>query len=196
MSDTKPVVVFVLGPPGAGKGTQCERIVDTYKFKHLSAGDLLRAERNSGSETAELINGYIKEGKIVPVAITIELIHKAMEAHDGNLFLIDGFPRNADNFDGWAERMGDKVDARFVLFLDCDEETSTQRCLQRAASSGRVDDNVESLKKRHRTYEESTMPVIDLFRKEGMERRVDASESIDAVWEKVKEIFAEAGFTA
>ena len=73
---SKPQVVFVLGGPGAGKGTQCERIVSNFGFVHLSAGDLLREERTSGSKDGELIENYIKEGKIVPVEITINLIKK------------------------------------------------------------------------------------------------------------------------
>ena len=70
---SKPVVVFVLGGPGAGKGTQCSKIVDEYKYAHLSAGDLLRAERASGSENGQMIDEYIKEGKIVPVEVTMWL---------------------------------------------------------------------------------------------------------------------------
>jgi UMP-CMP kinase len=86
----KPTVVFVLGGPGAGKGTQCTRIVEEFGFNHISAGDCLREERASGSADAELINNYIKEGKIVPVEITIKLILKAMEASGKKKFLIDG----------------------------------------------------------------------------------------------------------
>merc|ERR550532_1616928 len=76
--DSKPSVFFILGGPGAGKGTQCANLVNEFGLVHLSAGDLLRAERNSGSDDAELINNYIKEGKIVPVAITVGLIKRAM----------------------------------------------------------------------------------------------------------------------
>ena len=86
--DTRPTVVFVLGGPGAGKGTQCERIVSEYGYTHISAGDCLRAERASGSADAELINTYIKEGKIVPVEITVKLLLKAMQGH--SRVLIDG----------------------------------------------------------------------------------------------------------
>ncbi|ETO36623.1 hypothetical protein RFI_00439 [Reticulomyxa filosa] len=100
----KPQVVFVLGGPGAGKGTQCQKIVDEFGIVHLSAGDLLREEKNSGSKDAELINHYIAEGKIVPVEITIGLIKKAMQANMAKgkyTFVIDGFPRNHDNLNGW-----------------------------------------------------------------------------------------------
>ena len=105
----EPKVVFVLGGPGAGKGTQCQKLCndDAFKasFAHLSAGDLLRKERNSGSENAELINNYIKDGKIVPVEITVGLIKQEIQSllvNEGKyVFVIDGFPRNFDNYNGW-----------------------------------------------------------------------------------------------
>ena len=91
---------------GSGKGTQCAKLVEEYGVIHLSAGDLLRAERNSGSKVANEINEHIKNGSIVPVKITVGLIKKAMQGHmkNGNyVFVIDGFPRNKDNYDGWYE---------------------------------------------------------------------------------------------
>lgn len=119
---TKPQVVFVLGGPGAGKGTQCSNIVSKFGFVHLSAGDLLRAERNEpDSRYGELIDTHIKNGTIVPVEITCKLIQNAMEASAANRFLIDGFPRNKDNMVGWDTTIGDQVDLLFVLFLDCPE---------------------------------------------------------------------------
>ena len=94
---SKPNVVFVLGGPGAGKGTQCSKIVKRFGFVHISAGDLLREERNNpDSEYGQLIEQHICEGKIVPVKITCSLISDAMSSGDGNEnnFVIDGFPRN------------------------------------------------------------------------------------------------------
>uniref|UniRef100_A0A674GCY3 Cytidine/uridine monophosphate kinase 1 n=1 Tax=Taeniopygia guttata TaxID=59729 RepID=A0A674GCY3_TAEGU len=150
----KPVVVFVLGGPGAGKGTQCARIVEKYGYTHLSAGDLLRDERKRpGSQYGELIENYIKEGEIVPVEITISLLKRAMDQtmaanSQKNKFLIDGFPRNEDNLQGWTKTMDGKADVSFVLFFDCDNEICIGRCLERGKSSGRSDDNRESLEKR------------------------------------------------
>ncbi|KAM3603778.1 uncharacterized protein V6R79_001964 [Siganus canaliculatus] len=150
----KPQVVFVLGGPGAGKGTQCVKIVENYSYTHLSAGDLLREERaREGSEVGQLIATYIKEGKIVPVEITINLLRKAMEAtmqkdETKFRFLIDGFPRNEDNLQGWNRVMDEKADVKFVLFFDCSNEVCIDRCLERGKSSGRTDDNRESLEKR------------------------------------------------
>ncbi|OCT82721.1 hypothetical protein XELAEV_18025251mg [Xenopus laevis] len=191
----KPLVVFVLGGPGAGKGTQCERIVQKYGYTHLSAGDLLRDERKKpDSQYGELIESYIRDGKIVPVEITISLLQRAMErtmAIDANKhkFLIDGFPRNEDNLQGWERTMNGKADVSFVLFFDCDNETCIERCLERGKSSGRSDDNRESLEKRIQTYLQSTRPIIDLYEKRGKVRKVDASKSVDEVFTKVQNIF-------
>ena len=112
---------FVLGGPGSGKGTVCSKLVKEHNFVHLSAGDLLREERDSGSPEAELINSIILEGKIVPVEITVNLIKKAMQKAGwfDKKFLIDGFPRNNDNYEGWISVMGEDTDMKFVLFLDC-----------------------------------------------------------------------------
>ena len=95
-----PNVVFVLGGPGAGKGTMCALAQNQLGWEHLSAGDLLRAERNNpDSKNGELINNYIKEGKIVPVEITVGLLGDAMQKSGKSKFLIDGFPRNPDNLE-------------------------------------------------------------------------------------------------
>ncbi|XP_034978447.1 UMP-CMP kinase [Zootoca vivipara] len=195
----KPVVVFVLGGPGAGKGTQCARVVEKYGYTHLSAGDLLRDERKRpGSQYGELIESYIKDGKIVPVEITISLLKRAMdetmEANaQKNKFLIDGFPRNEDNLQGWNKTMDGKADVLFVLFFDCDNEVCINRCLERGKSSGRSDDNRESLEKRIHTYLDSTRPIIDLYEKMGKVRKVDASKSVDEVFGKVVKIFDKEG---
>ena len=100
----KPEVVFILGGPGAGKGTLCHYIVEHYGYVHLSAGDLLREERAKPcSEYGELIETHIRNGTIVPVEITCSLIDRAMQTSENphHRFLIDGFPRNQDNLDGW-----------------------------------------------------------------------------------------------
>jgi len=188
----KPQIVFVLGGPGAGKGTQCQNIVDTFKFKHLSAGDLLRAERLTGSKDAELINNYIKEGKIVPVEVTIALLKKAIDesfARGVPNFLIDGFPRNEDNDDGWRRIMGDKADVRFVLFLDCPEAVMERRLLRRGETSGRSDDNADSIRLRFRTYVNETRPIIERYSKQGLVHKISSDQTVEQVFSQVSAIF-------
>ncbi|XP_069498342.1 UMP-CMP kinase [Ambystoma mexicanum] len=198
-SAMKPLVVFVLGGPGAGKGTQCEKIVEKYGYTHLSAGDLLRNEQKKpDSEYGDLIKSYIKDGQIVPVEITISLLQREMDETmtsnaQKNKFLIDGFPRNEDNLQGWNKKMKDIAIVSFVLFFDCDNETCIDRCLERGKSSGRTDDNRESLEKRIQTYLQSTKPIIDQYEKSGKVKKVDASKSVDEVFSEVMTIFDKEG---
>lgn len=185
----------MLGAPGAGKGTQCEKIVETFGFTHLSAGDLLREERKrEGSEYGALIEDNIKNGRIVPVEITCALLENAMnqtkQATGNNKFLIDGFPRNKDNLQGWNRKMADKVQLLFVLFFECSEDQCVERCLKRGESSGRSDDNLESLKKRFHTYINDTMPIIEHYRKQHLVKPIDAAPAPDDVFEVVKAAFA------
>ncbi|KAI0974452.1 uridylate kinase [Xylaria arbuscula] len=196
-------VLFVLGGPGAGKGTQCERLVAAYGFTHLSAGDLLRAEQNRpGSEYGELIKDYIKNGLIVPMEVTIVLLENAMrEAMTKNnnnnntssssstpthatstskgRFLIDGFPRKFDQAVKFEEAV---CPAQFVLFYDCPEEEMERRLLERGKTSGRSDDNAESIRKRFRTFIETSMPVVDYYDKQGRVARIRADVPPDDVY--------------
>ena len=188
----KPQVVFVLGGPGSGKGTQSTKISEKFGFKHLSAGDLLREERNrKGSEFGELIESYIREGKIVPVEITVNLIKRAMESHgwENGKFLFDGFPRNVDNLQGWRNLLDGKVEEKLCLFFDCPEEVMERRLLARGESSGRSDDNLESIRKRFRTYMTETVPIIESFREAGKVAQIHADSPVDQVWSEVQEVF-------
>uniref|UniRef100_A0A1I7TRN9 UMP-CMP kinase n=1 Tax=Caenorhabditis tropicalis TaxID=1561998 RepID=A0A1I7TRN9_9PELO len=185
-------VVFVLGPPGSGKGTICAQIQENLGYVHLSAGDLLRAERErEGSQFGALIENHIRNGSIVPVEITCSLLEIAMIAReDANGFLIDGFPRNEDNLAGWKRQMGEKVNEQFVLFLSCPVDVCIDRCLHRG--QGRTDDNVDSLKKRVDTYNQSTFPIIEHFEKLGMVREVNSERPVNEVYADVVKVFAAA----
>lgn len=187
-------VVFFLGGPGSGKGTQSANLVADYGFVHLSAGDLLRAEQiRSGSEYGALIKNYITEGKIVPMEITVALLSNAMAESLANAppppgtkarFLIDGFPRKLDQAAFFEEAV---CPSELVLFLDCPEEVMERRLLKRGETSGRDDDNAESIRKRFRTFVETSMPVVDDFEKKGKVVKVKATGSIEEVYAMVKE---------
>ena len=178
----KPGVIFVLGGPGAGKGTQCGKMVEKYGYVHLSAGDLLRAERKSGSDVGDMIEEYIREGKIVPVEITVGLILKAIEADGGGRFLVDGFPRNANNLSGWHAVASASLNVGGVLQYDCPEEVMEARLIERGKTSGRVDDNVESIRKRFAVFERETMPVLQYYEYLGLVHKVDGTRPVDEVW--------------
>ncbi|KAF3940165.1 hypothetical protein ABW19_dt0202395 [Dactylella cylindrospora] len=185
--DPKQVkVIFVLGGPGVGKGTQCAKLVNDYGFVHLSAGDLLREEQSrSGTQYGELIKSYIKDGLIVPMEVTIALLENAMKAkmdEKKSKFLIDGFPRQMDQALKFEEVI---VPSSFTLFFDCDEDTMMQRILERGKTSGRSDDNPESILKRFRTFKETSMPVVNYFEGQGKVVKVDGGKSIDDVYKAV-----------
>jgi len=193
----KVKVVFVLGGPGVGKGTQCEKLVRDYGFVHLSAGDLLRAEqRREGSQYGDMIRQCIKDGKIVPSEVTVKLLENAIGDalkeprpnvtgwEDGRgRFLVDGFPRQMDQaltFDS------DVCLSSYVLFFALTEDVMMKRLLERGKTSGREDDNEETIKKRFRTFQDTSMPVIDYYRKLDKVVEIDASKSIDEVYANVK----------
>ncbi|XP_008799350.2 UMP-CMP kinase 3-like isoform X1 [Phoenix dactylifera] len=184
--EKKITVVFVLGGPGSGKGTQCANIVKHFGFTHLSAGDLLRAEIKSGSENGTMIQNMIKEGKIVPSEVTIKLLQKAMLESGNDKFLIDGFPRNEENRAAFENVT--KIEPEFVLFFVCPEEEMERRLLNR--NQGRDDDNTETIRKRFKVFVESSLPVVEHYDSKGKVRKIDAAKPVDEVFEAVKAIFS------
>ncbi|KAL5563361.1 hypothetical protein UlMin_033108 [Ulmus minor] len=186
LAEKKPTVVFVLGGPGSGKGTQCANIVEHFGFTHLSAGDLLRAEIKSGSENGNMIQNMINEGQIVPSEVTIKLLQRAMLESGNDKFLIDGFPRNEENRAAFEAVTG--IVPAFVLFFDCPEAEMEKRLLSR--NQGRVDDNIETIRKRFKVFLESSLPVIEHYNSRGKVRKVDAARPIEEVYESVKVIFS------
>lgn len=176
-------ILFVLGGPGSGKGTQCEHIVTDFGFKHLSAGDLLRAEVNSGSDVGKECDTLMKEGKLVPVEITIGLLKKAMDASGMDRFLIDGFPRATDQAEVFEAQIGAPT---AVLFYDCPQEEMEKRLLKRGETSGRADDNQETVKKRFQTYVEQTMPVVEAYEKRSLTHKISATAAPAEVYAETK----------
>eukprot|EP00535_Pseudo-nitzschia_heimii_P009303 CAMPEP_0197178280 /NCGR_PEP_ID=MMETSP1423-20130617/3610_1 /TAXON_ID=476441 /ORGANISM="Pseudo-nitzschia heimii, Strain UNC1101" /LENGTH=461 /DNA_ID=CAMNT_0042627989 /DNA_START=188 /DNA_END=1570 /DNA_ORIENTATION=- len=202
-------VVFVLGGPGAGKGTQCDLLIQNYPCHHLSAGELLREEakkKDGSSEHAELIEECLVAGKIVPVEISLSLLQNAMRETEGNdslIFLIDGFPRNFDNLDGWTRCMtrndnnndpdSEAAAVLGVLSYDCPLPVLEERVMQRSKDSGRSDDNLESLRRRFKTFKYETVPVVDVLR--AIDKKtssllkvveIEGQKSLDEVWEETQ----------
>ena len=151
---------FFTHTTGAGKGTQCTLLSKNHGWAHLSAGDLLRAERKkSGSKLADIINSNISAGKIVPSEITTQLIKNAMvelRRTQGQIkFLIDGFPRSEGNVTSWQEVVGDAAVLEYVLFFECPYDILTSRLLERGKTSGRSDDSLVS--------EEKSLPIYNII---------------------------------
>lgn len=184
----KPKVLFVLGGPGAGKGTQCAKLSEEFQMTHLSAGELLRQERASGSADGNLIESYLKDGKIVPVKITLDLLRKAMQTQSSHRFLVDGFPRNWDNVQGWEQYMSEVCVLEKVIFIDCPEEELERRLMIRGQTSGRSDDNAASAKKRFMTFRQETMPIVSYYEEKGLLKRVNGDLSVAAVYNELKDV--------
>lgn len=185
----EPNVVFVLGGPGAGKGTMCELAQSQLGWTHLSTGDLLRAERESGGANATIINNFISEGKLVSNEIIIDLLKNAMERitrTTGKVnFLLDGFPRSLHNLEGWQQAFGADSELPKMLYFECPYPVLEERILARAKYTGRVDDNVESIKLRFDTFKSETLPTVDHFRSKGKCVEIDTSQDRQAVYQMV-----------
>lgn len=187
----KITVVFVLGGPGSGKGTQCSNIVKQFGFTHLSAGDLLREEAKSDTEQGTMVKNLMHEGKLVPSELIVKLLLKAMLQSGNDKFLVDGFPRNEENRQAFESVIG--IEPEFVLFIDCPKEELERRILNR--NQGRDDDNIDTIRKRFEVFQESTLPVVQYYEKRGKLRKVDGAKSPDAVFEDVKAIFFQLNTT-
>ena len=159
-------VLFVLGGPGCGKGTQCSYLNKQFGFKHFSAGDLLREEVSNETEMAQEINKHIIAGTVVPGIITAKLLKNAIIelSESCGVFVIDGFPRNIENLEAWNSIVDSSIETVGVMFIDCLEENMLKRMLKRAESSGRVDDNEETFKNRISVFNEETSKSLDYFR--------------------------------
>jgi UMP-CMP kinase len=131
-----------------------------FNLVHLSAGELLRQERLSGSENGLLIDSYLKEGRIVPVELSLSLLDEYMHKHQQHRYLIDGFPRNHDNLQGWNKHMYNKYNIEDIIYIDCTEDILEKRLLSRGLTSNRNDDHIDVIKKRFITFANETLPVI------------------------------------
>lgn len=188
MSVNKDIsVVFVLGGPGVGKGTQCSKLVSDYKFKHLSAGDLLRAEQNKeGSQFSGVIREHIRNGTIVPQEITIQLLKNSIieNQKEYQKFLIDGFPRKMDQAIIFEDEV---IPAKLTLFFDCSKEVMMERLLERSKTSGREDDNLDSIEKRFDTFVKTSMPVIEYLDKtRKIVKKIDCTKSVEEIYTNVQ----------
>lgn len=187
-------VIYVLGGPGSGKGTQCAKLVENHGFVHLSAGDLLRAEqKREGSKYGALIAQYIRDGLIVPQEVTLALLELAIKENyekGAKKFLVDGFPRKMDQALSFEDQIAKSA---FTLFFECPESVMLERLLERGKTSGRTDDNIESIKKRFRTFIDTSMPVVDYFDKQDKVVKVRCDQSIDDVYGKVTDALKSKG---
>nr|XP_014348581.1 PREDICTED: adenylate kinase isoenzyme 1 isoform X1 [Latimeria chalumnae] len=177
----KTKIIFVIGGPGSGKGTQCEKIVAKYGFTHLSTGDLLRAEVASNSPTGSQIKDIMQNGYLVPLEIVLKLLRNAMlqKINTCKGFLIDGYPREIKQGLEFEKMIAPPT---IVLIITCSADTMKQRIMKRAATSSRADDNEATIVNRLETYFRSTDPIIAYYEKRGLLRKVPAEGDADVVF--------------
>jgi UMP-CMP kinase len=161
-------------------------------WAHLSAGDLLRAERQQGGPTADLINTKIAAGQIVPAEITVGLLQRGMmnvfQSTQCTKFLIDGFPRSEGNVTVWDEHMKEhKVE--FVLNFECPEEVLVGRLLERGQTSGRIDDEIDVIRLRFQTFQKECKPIVDMYSQKNMVRTIQSDQAVELVYDQVAALF-------
>ena len=181
--------IIIFGPPGAGKGTQSARIEENHGLKHLSTGDMLRAEVSGETALGKTIKAIMESGELVSDEIIIEMIGGCISKPDcENGFILDGFPRTvaqAEALDEMLGHMARKID--HVVVLEVDENALLGRIQKRAEESGggRGDDNADVLKNRLEVYHSQTAPVLPYFEQKGVLRKIDGMQSIDDVTDAI-----------
>jgi adenylate kinase len=185
------VKLIFLGPPGAGKGTQAQRIQEAHHIPQLSTGDMLRAAVAAETPIGKQAKDIMARGDLVPDNVVVGIIADRIEADDcANGFILDGFPRNVAQAEALDTMLSDKniaLDA--VIELAVDPDVLVQRILKRAQESEngpREDDTEEALQHRLRVYEEQTAPVADYYAGKGILRTLDGMQEMDEVTQQIE----------
>ncbi len=175
-------IVFI-GPPGAGKGTQAEKIIERYGVAHLSTGDMLRAARDAKTEVGLKADEYMSRGELVPDDIIVAIIRDRLNEPDCEKgYLLDGFPRTiaqAEALDAMLKERGTPLDV--VLELQVPEE----ELFKRLARRGRADDKPEVIKQRLVAYRTQTAPLLDYYQKAGLLKSIDGLGTVDEIFERI-----------
>lgn len=187
MSENTQIRLLIVGPPGAGKGTQAARIVERYGVPWISTGDIFRANIKAGTQLGQRVTAIIEAGKLVPDDLTNEIIADRLQHEDvADGFLLDGYPRTVDQahaLDRVLQADARKLDA--VVLLEVDTDVVVSRLLGRAETEGRVDDTEEVIRHRQDVYAEQTKPLIELYETRGTLVTVDGLGTVDEVTERI-----------
>ncbi len=184
--------LLIVGPPGAGKGTQAVRLAEELSIPAISTRDIFRANVSGETELGVLAKSYMDKGEYVPDSVTNDMVRSRLgeaDAQDG--FLLDGYPRTLDQveaLDGMLTELGTTLDA--VLLLVVETEEVVGRLVERGKQQGRSDDTEETIRHRLEVYSEQTAPLIDVYEKRDLVRRVDGMAAIDDVTTSLREALA------
>jgi adenylate kinase len=180
--------IILFGPPGSGKGTQAKMLVEKYNLLHISTGDLFRYEMGNDTPLGLEAKSYIAKGELVPDSITIGMLKNKVNANpDVPGYIFDGFPRNisqAEALDDFLSEKGEQVKA--LLSLQVDDEEIVKRILNRGKTSGRSDDNDESIiRNRIDVYKSETSPVYDFYDAQGKAQLIDGIGSLEEIFDRL-----------
>jgi adenylate kinase len=180
--------LILFGPPGSGKGTQAAKLVERYSLLHISTGDLFRYEMGNNTPLGQEAKSYIEQGELVPDSVTIGMLRNKVEANpDVAGYIFDGFPRTgaqAEALDTLLSEKGESVSA--LLALDVDDEEIVKRILERGKTSGRPDDNDESIiRNRIEVYNRETAPVYDYYAQFEKSQMIDGIGSIEEIFDRL-----------
>jgi adenylate kinase len=187
--------LLIVGPPGAGKGTQASRLTETFGIPAIATGDIFRANIKDQTELGKQVSEIINAGDYVPDSLTNELVAsrlKEADCHAG--FLLDGYPRTVDQLGFLDELLAAErtaLDAVVQLVVDPDEVVS--RLLKRAHEEGRTDDTADTIRYRQALYQRETAPIIAIYKERGLVVEVDALGEMDAVAERIAAALGERG---
>jgi adenylate kinase len=181
--------LLVLGPQGAGKGTQAKRIANEYGLTHVSTGEMFREAIAAQTDLGKQVEPLLAAGRLVPDDVTIELIRKRLGEDDAaEGFVLDGFPRNlaqTEALDEMLSEIGRGLDA--ILFFDLPDEVGYERLLRRAADENRNDDTPETIRRRLAIYHAETEPVVEHYRVTGKLVPLHAERPIHDVWREIQD---------
>ncbi len=184
--------LLLLGPPGAGKGTQAQRLVEGLGIPQISTGDMLRAAVAAGTEVGRLAKEYMDRGDLVPDEVVIGVARERLAQPDaGKGFILDGFPRTraqAEALDDTLGELGTPLERCVSLLVNEDEVVD--RLLKRAGIEGRADDNEATIRNRMQVYKDQTEPLVAYYRDKGVLREVDGMGSVDEIAVRVEEALA------
>ncbi|MCT1367297.1 adenylate kinase [Kocuria massiliensis] len=179
--------LLIIGPPGAGKGTQASKISEELSIPAISTGDIFRSNIKEQTDLGREAKQYIDAGNLVPDSVTNRMVRDRLAQSDAaNGFLLDGYPRNVaqvEELDVILTDLGQKIDG--VLLLTADNEELVQRLLGRAAEQGRSDDTEDVIRHRLDVYASETEPIVDVYEARGIVTRVDGLGTIDEVTERL-----------
>lgn len=186
--------IVISGAPGSGKGTQSDIIVKHYDLTHISTGDMLRAEIKAGTPNGKAAESLIAEGKLVPDEMMIAMLRDVVEKNtDTKGFIFDGFPRTvaqAEALDKMLSEKGTKISC--MLCMEVEHDLLIERLLNRGKTSGRADDNLETIQKRLDVYNTQTLPVIEYYKQTGRYQSATNNGTVDECFAQVKAIIDNA----